>query len=94
MSYIYQKKYSNLVKILVSLLIASVLLVGCSKNPSDLTCSVWNEKKAEAGKLVDYWADLSSKRELTLDEKRQAWNDQDYFIEILNEMENVGCPTE
>ena len=81
-------------KILASLIVAVILLSGCGKNPSKLTCSVWNEKKSEIELSVNYWAELSAKRELTLAEKRRANADQDEFIKVLREMEKVCCPTE
>jgi len=76
------------IAIFLSLLL---LLTGCSKNPSDLACSVWVEKMNPAVELVNYWAELSKSRELTLDEKRQANKDQDALIAIWNEMDSIGC---
>jgi uncharacterized protein YceK len=72
-------------------LVFMFLLTGCSKNPSDLACSVWEDKMNPAFELVDYWADLSKSRELTLDESQQAYRDQNALIAIWREMDSIGC---
>ena len=64
---------------------------GCSKNPSSLACEVLEEKRVESSEVVDYWAELSNARKLSLDENRQAWKDQDDYIAVLREMDSVGC---
>jgi hypothetical protein len=66
-------------------------LTSCSKNPSDLACSVWLDQKIEAGNLVDYWAELSIARKLTREEESQAYKDQNLFLSVLSEMNKMGC---
>jgi hypothetical protein len=79
------------VKIFFGLLTLTFLLPGCAKAPSQLACEVWNEKLQEASVSVDYWAELSITRTLTLEEDRLAWKDQNSYIAVLREMDSVGC---
>ena len=79
------------VKIFFGLLTLTFLLTGCAKAPSQLACEVWNEKLQEASVSVDYWAELSITRTLTLEEDRLAWKDQNSYIAVLREMDSVGC---
>jgi multisubunit Na+/H+ antiporter MnhE subunit len=78
-------------KVSVLLLILSFLLVGCTKAPSKLACEVWDEKLQKTGALVNYWAELSDDRTLTLEEKSKAWVDQNSYLAVLREMDSVGC---
>lgn len=78
-------------KLISAVLATLLLLTGCSNNPSELACEVWNEKLQEASIPVDYWSELSSSRPLTLEEKRMAYQDQDSYIAVLREMNSVGC---
>lgn len=79
------------VKFLLGLVSLSLLLTGCAKAPSQLACEVWNEKLQEASVSVDYWAELSISRKLTLEENKLAWRDQNSYIAVLREMDSVGC---
>lgn len=78
-------------KLFFCLILGTLILSGCSKNPSSLACEVWEEKRVETSKVVDYWSELSGARKLSLDENRQAWKDQDDYIAVLREMDSVGC---
>ena len=75
----------------ILLLITVLLFSGCSKNPTKLACEVWEERRIKTIEVVDFWSDLSKKRELTIEEKSQAWKDQDDFLSVLREMDSVGC---
>lgn len=79
------------VKFLFGLVSLSLLLTGCAKAPSQLACEVWNEKLQEVSVAVDYWAELSISRKLTLEENKLAWKDQNSYIAVLREMDSVGC---
>ena len=78
-------------KFLISLLALLLLLTGCSNNPSQFACEVWNEKLQEASVPVNYWAELSISRTLTPEERKLAWKDQNTYIAVLREMDSVGC---
>ncbi len=73
------------------LLVFLIVLTGCTKDSSSLTCELLEEERVERAKAVDYWSDLSKKRELTLDEKSLSWKDGDSYIEVLKEMDSSGC---
>lgn len=78
-------------RLILTTLILALGLTGCTKNPSDLACEVWNSKLQQASVSVDYWAELSGSRNLSLEEKKQAWQDQNVYIAVLREMDSVGC---
>ena len=78
-------------KILFAFLCGLLMLTGCGKNPTDLACEVWNSKRQQASVSVDYWAELSGSRKLSLEEEKQAWQDQNAYIAVLREMDSVGC---
>lgn len=78
-------------KILISLLALLLLLTGCANTPSQLACEVWDEKLQEVSIPVDYWAELSITRKLTLEESKLAWKDQNTYLAVLREMDSVGC---
>ena len=76
----------------MSILLVTLLLVtGCSRNPSELACSVWENQKFTAGKIVDDWSNLSGTRKLTIDESKQSWKAGNDYVAILNEMDTIGC---
>ena len=78
-------------RIILTTLVLVLGLTGCTKNPSDLACEVWNSKRQKASVPVDYWAELSASRKLSLEEEKQAWLDQNAYIAVLREMDSVGC---
>lgn len=76
---------------MVVILFLGLLLEGCSSNPSDLTCNLLKENKAEVSNLVDYWSNLSKDRALTPSEAREARVAQDSYIQLLAEIDSAGC---
>lgn len=74
------------------IIVASILLLSsCSKNPSELACSTWEEKRIKSAESVNYWSDLSLTRTLNPSENQRALKDQDDYIAVLREMDLVGC---
>lgn len=57
--HIFRERIEARMKLFLYLILGTLILSGCSKNPSSLTCEVWEEKRVETGKVVDYWSELS-----------------------------------
>lgn len=77
-------------KLVVIVVASSMFLSGCGKNPSALTCSVWEEKRKEAASFIDFWAQFKTEN-LSTQEKIDSAKAYDLYLEVLLEMDSLGC---
>jgi len=80
----------SITRLLFIVAASSILLSGCGKSPSSLTCSVWEEKRKEAASFVDFWAQFKVEN-LSTQEKIDSARAYDLYLEVIQEMDSLGC---